>query len=91
MAIQRIDDVWEQGTYLNFRDVGKPNPKAATRIYYVSTRHRGENAGEVRWYAQWRQYTFWPSGNMIFDGKCLTELAEYCKLKTAEHKGMEPA
>ncbi len=87
MGIEKIDHLWENGEYLLYRDAGKPNPKATTRIYSVRSRHNGLTLGTVKWYAQWRQYTFCPAVGTTFDAKCLTELAEYCKIKTAEHKG----
>lgn len=86
MGIVKLDNLCEQGDNLNYRDIGKANPKAVTRIYSVRSRHCGNLLGHVKWYAQWRQYVFFPDANMIFDPKCLTEIAEYCKLKTVEQR-----
>lgn len=84
--IVKLDNLSEQSEYLNFRNAGKPNPKATTRVFFVVSRISGVLLGQIRWYSNWRQYTFMPVTNIVLDKKCLTDLAEYCTLKTDEHK-----
>lgn len=52
----------------------------------VISRHNGTSLGDVKWYAKWRQYTFFPGPATLYDCKCLREIAEYCEFKTKEHK-----
>ncbi len=84
--IKRLDTLWESGEWLNYRDRGRVSKGAATSLFEVQSRTSGATLGEVRWFAQWRRYVFMPGSGMIFDAKCLTELAEYCTLKTEQHK-----
>lgn len=84
--IVKEDNLWELGEHLSFRNLGKANPKATTFVYRVASRYNNSVLGYVKWYAQWRQYTFFPEQFTILDKKCLTELAEYCNMKTNEHK-----
>ncbi len=86
MGIQRIDDRWESGEYLQFEDIGRPSKGAVTHVFRTYSRLNGSLLGYVNWKATWRQYVFSPGPNTSFDPKCLTELAEYCRLKTVEHK-----
>jgi len=42
--------------------------------------------GEVRWYAPWRRYAFYPRVNTLFDYKCLNELSEFLLSETNKRK-----
>lgn len=33
--------------------------------------------GSISWYAPWRQYTFSPSGGMVFDVSCLLDIVSF--------------
>lgn len=42
--------------------------------------------GTVKWYAQWRRYTFFPDQGTLFDSMCLSELAAFCARETQQYK-----
>lgn len=84
--IKELDTLWDQGEWLNYRNRGRASKGAVTNIYEVTSRSTSETLGWVRWYAQWRKYVFIPRDGSFYDTKCLTELAEYCTLKTEQHK-----
>lgn len=83
--LRKIDEKWTQGDYLLFEDKGYVSPGSVTRKFAVISRHSKALLGYVKWYIQWRQYTFAPL-NAIFDKKCLREVAEFLEMKTAEHR-----
>lgn len=65
--------------YIYFTKSNKQNPK--TVIYNVRTDNKTGLAhylGEVRWYAQWRQYAFYPAEGTVFEKTCLNDIAEFC-------------
>jgi hypothetical protein len=45
-----------------------------------------EILGEVRWYAPWRRYTFFPADRMLFDVACLEEIVAFIKSEMAKRK-----
>lgn len=75
----------DRGEYLNFKDEGKVNKLAKTRKFSVHSRHNGSMLGYVKYFVQWRQYTFFPF-NAVFDKKCLREIADFCEKKTTEQR-----
>lgn len=63
--------------YLIFHRASKQNPK--TWIYLVRTKNKSHfKLGEIRWYAQWRQYGFYPEDGTVFEKTCLSDIAKFC-------------
>jgi hypothetical protein len=48
-----------------------------TQVYDV--RSGGVFLGQVRWYAPWRRYCFFPGSDKLFDAGCLAEITEFIK------------
>ena len=70
------------GTYLEYVHVGN-SPTGKTLIWdVIGSFGKG---GQVRWYAPWRQYAFFPDAYTVWAGRCLTETDEFCKELTKEH------
>lgn len=56
-----------------------------TNIWIV--KHTGGTLlGEIKWWAAWRKYTFFPFAGTLYDPVCLREIAELTEKKTQEHK-----
>lgn len=87
---ERLDSLWERGVHMNYKDMGRVSRLAMTHYFMVQSRKTGTTLGLVKWYAQWRKYCFYPYPSMVFDPQCLTELAEYCTLKTEQHREANP-
>lgn len=83
--ITELDTLWEQSDNLNYRNRGNVRKGGKTKVFDVMSRQKGIKLGEVRWWATWRQYVFFPI-NSLFDPKCLREVADYCEFKTRQHK-----
>ena len=53
---------------------GTPHPTA-----------RPDVLGVIKWYSNWRCYTFRPEDDCIFNALCLTEIAAFCQSATVRH------
>ncbi len=63
--------------YIRFFLSAKQNPK--TWVYLVRTNNfEGIMLGTVKWYAQWRQYGFYPEEGTVFEKTCLTDIKNFC-------------
>jgi hypothetical protein len=58
--------------YLYFEETWPSDKKTA--IIYVRSKSSSDVLGEIRWYGPWRQYTFWPSGETIFNKGCMLDI-----------------
>ena len=47
--------------------------------------------GEVKWFAHWRKYCFFPSRDTVFDQGCLREISDFIEHETAAHKAARKA
>jgi hypothetical protein len=82
-------------SYLNIVDNGT-TPSGLTRRWIVYQRggvgydNLPIILGEIGWWSPWRQYTFTPSGNTIWNESCMDEIAAFLRLMTKEHKTKHP-
>lgn len=75
--------------YLDFRLADKHNP--ATWIIDVYSKEGLFPLGQIRWYAQWRQYGFYPEEGTVFEKTCLTDITELCRrLNVCQRAGIKP-
>lgn len=51
--------------------------KPKTFVWDVCTKTYLDTIGEIRWYAQWRQYCFFPEYDCVFSGGCLREIVNF--------------
>ena len=49
------------------------------------TVHSG-HLGQVRWYAPWRKYSFFPAANTIWEQDCLRSIAVFIEWETQKHR-----
>ena len=89
--IERIDNLWERGDNYNYKDLGRVSKLAKTHFFVVQSRLRGSDVATVKWVAKARGYVFFPYPNTWFDKRDLTELAEYCTMKTEQYWAANPA
>lgn len=83
--LNRIDDKWMQGEYLNFKDEGPISPGSVTHKFSVTSRQSGGLLGYVKWFNQWRKYCFF-SVEGIFDAKCLNDIRGFLEMATDYHR-----
>ena len=71
--------------YLKFVKARKQNPK--TKIYLVRTNDNHVTLlGVIKWYAQWRQYGFYPEQGTVFEKTCLNDISNFCILLNKEQR-----
>ena len=68
----------------NYRTKSK---SGKTNIWKVLDLH-GVNLGDIRWYAQWRRYAFFPLGGTIWERDCLRIVADFCEVQTDKHNAI---
>jgi hypothetical protein len=71
-------------SFVRFVEVEAPK-NFKTKIWDVTTLDRAGLLGQVKWYSQWRKYTFFAANNTLFDFDCLNEIAAFVQSSTAEH------
>lgn len=59
--------------YIEFNKIGDTGK---TEIYEVNSL-KGTKLGLIKWFANWRKYTFQPESNTVFDSKCMAEIIEF--------------
>lgn len=69
---------------LKFECVGKTK-SGLTNIYEVQNGW-DEFLGEIKWYANWRRYLFFPDAECKFDAICLKKIADFCSNLMEERK-----
>lgn len=60
--------------YIEFKEVPS-NKKTST--YQVVSKEGAGVLGEIKWYASWRKYSFFPAANTLYETKCLTDIVEF--------------
>lgn len=54
-----------------------------TGTWRILSTHDLSKLGEIKWYAPWRRYCFFPE-NSIFDAACLTDILHFINLRMQE-------
>jgi len=62
--------------FIHFVRARKQNPR--TWIYLVRVNYDEDLIGVVKWFAQWRQYGFYPEVGTVFEKTCLTDIRDFC-------------
>jgi hypothetical protein len=57
-----------------------------TKVFDVMTKETKNLIGEIRWYGHWRQYSFCPKGNTVFEPTCLNDISAFIKKLMDERK-----
>jgi len=94
MPLENIDDRWTKGSFIYFSNlgtmVGADNKPRLTNIYEVLTEDNTK-LGEIRWFARWRKYCFFPWTETVYEETCLGEIAEFIKRETLAHRSKQKA
>lgn len=57
-----------------------------TTIWEVAEKQSHGVLGQVRWFARWRCYGFYPHRETIFEQQCLRDIADFCEQRTKDHR-----
>ena len=58
-----------------------------TKVYLVIAKRSDDCLGTIKWFSRWRQYSFHPIGDSIFNPQCLKDICEFIEKLNREHKG----
>ncbi len=50
-----------------------------TQSWHVISKKHGDLLGVVRWYPRWRQYTFFPEPDTVWNPECLNDVCEFIR------------
>jgi len=68
--------------YISFRVIEE---KPKTKVWGCFSKH-GDKLGEVRWYAGWRQYCYFPEIGTIYSSGCSTDIAHFTNQVQIGHR-----
>lgn len=82
---QEIKIVNFQGKWIEFVEV-TTNKDKKTKQFNVINRESRIFLGTVKWFGNWRQYSFFPQPNMVFERQCLMDIAHFINQLMVERK-----
>ena len=60
--------------------------KPKTKVYHIFSESSDELIGTIKWFANWRQYCFYPEPNTIWNRGCLIDINSFLKELMDERK-----
>ena len=60
--------------YLDFVELA---PKPKTKVWLVQSKSDEFGLGEIKWYANWRQYCFFPTNDSVWSVGCLEDIKRF--------------
>ena len=63
-----------------------PRPGAITHLFEVITRD-GDLLGVIKWFGRWRQYSFFPEPETVFNNGCLRTITSNIEILNDARKG----
>ena len=60
-----------------------------TQVWRVHAIRNLALLGTIKWLGRWRQYTFYPEGDTIFNAGCLREIADKAEELSKDHRAKE--
>lgn len=68
--MRRWEGTWIYIDFLTKRRSGKTN------VYQVMSKD-GDFLGDIKWYAPWRKYTFFPGSHTLYEYRCLQDITKF--------------
>ena len=69
--------------WLDFKEANEQRPR--TLVVDVLSKTDGGSLGQVRWYAPWRHYCFFPIEGCVWSDRCLKDISIYVQLLNESH------
>ena len=83
MSQHIIPKTIHQGKYIDFNLV---EIKPKTKVIDVCNRENDLVIGTIKWYPNWRKYSFFPANDCVFETICLKEITDFIMNLNIEHK-----
>lgn len=71
--------------YLVFEEVVFVGRK--TKTWSVRSKRSDALLGTIKWYGAWRQYTFWPQPQTIWNVGCLADVQKFITMQMEARRG----
>lgn len=71
--------------YMRFERVEIKGRK--TPVVFVISKSSGVQLGRIAWFAQWRQFCFWPEAATVFNSECMHDIQEQIAKLRGERRG----
>lgn len=78
MATEKVKHV--RFKFISSSDSGRTN------VWEVQTTENNLFLGSIKWFGAWRRYSFFPEFGSVFEWACMRDIADFCELKTKEHR-----
>ena len=72
-------------SYIRF-EMNPQDARKKTLTWTVYTLDEWLQLGQVKWYAPWRKYCFFPASVTVWEEKCLNEISDFIFTHTEAHK-----
>lgn len=69
------------GKWISFIPLGKPENRK-TEQWHVVSKERSIALGTIKWFGRFKQYSFEPNPNTVFEKICLRDIADFCEDQT---------
>jgi len=70
--------------WIEFVDQSKPDRK--TKEFAVMNKDNGSYLGRIKWYGSFRQYSFFPEPECVFEKTCLKDIIDFMNQLMTERK-----
>ncbi len=78
-----------ESKYIYFQMANKNNP--ASWIVDVFADDGDVKLGQIRFYAHWRQYAFYPEDGTVYEKTCLSDITKFVKMMNdVQKRGFKP-
>lgn len=57
-----------------------------TDTWEIWSLDEASHIGQIRWYAPWRKYCFFPASQSVWEQDCLRFVAEFVEAETVKHR-----
>jgi hypothetical protein len=70
--------------WLHFEEM----PKSAERktLIFAAVTKEGQVIGQIRWFAAWRKYCFYPFAETVWEENCLRQIADFIEGETKKQR-----
>jgi len=83
-----MNEIVHQTKWLYFRK-HKRGFKKKTDIYDIYNKESNTIIGQIRWYSGFRQYSFFPCPDTVYEKTCMADITAYLVKIGEEHKDQQ--
>ena len=81
-----MEDIYTGQWIEIIRQSKEPNSKKITDVFHVVNKENRCMLGVIKWFGSFRQYSFFPEAQTVFEHKCLKDITAFLDAIMLEHK-----